>query len=1531
MDILKQVLTSSEADVIGITELGKNENNLRDERRRPSKVVKKWFENCVATPAWNERKSSSIFEPGGVMGITKDRSSAHTIKRGKDERRLGRWVWQTLKGKQEKKTTIITTYRAINTQVTAQNQLGYIRKRNVSIQPEDYWEQDLALLIERKKEEGDVIVIGDFNCNLNEKESKVNKFFETLNMREVIIEKYGKGPPTFAYGKNTIDGIFATERISIRQGEYGGTSLSPGDHLSPWVDIAESDMIGTSRDDRPPPILRKATSKIPSVRRKFCSVLNEEVQKHRLHAKAKELFNRARTNKRLTSDEAVEYEKIEGRLRKSVKYADSKCRKARIGRVPFSLKQKELMGRILVLRVTWKRMKLKGRPGRPRGRKLSRMIKKYKYVGPSRFSSLEEVETELKEASKAYNVFRPKASEYRNTHMGNLAEDIAQESGRDPEVVLKELLHRDQVKEHFKTIKRKEKRGARYGVDRVDIETNEGLRTLVNKKEIETEIIKANKEKLLQSRDTPLRQEPLRSLIGERMEFEKWERLLKKEIHIPAGLEEGTRLWFEAIQNFEDEPFDIEWTTEEYFEGWKSMSEDKSALPGIQAAHLKSIDSSTQAAEIISWMALIPLLTGYAPRQWKRGVDSMIPKKKNEWRPDKLRLILLMEARFNQNNKIIGRKMMEHGEAKGYLAREQFGSRKSKSAIEHALNKRITIDVARQSKTPAAYIANDAKSCYDRILLMVAYLTMRHMGVPEEAAKSSISTLVEMPRKVKTVYGESTESYSTNYILDEILHGIGQGNGYGPIIWAGISSPLLKILRDRNFGVKIKSPITREELEMAGYSFVDDTDQIEFTDEMLWEKVLENAQASLDLWECLLRTTGGALEPTKTDWVKVVYEWRDGVAKLERANFSETLTAKNPNGEVIEIKQIETSEARRTLGVWQSADGQEDTQKDVLIKKITEWGSATDGISNQEAKTASVSTLGRSIRYPLAATSLSNTQCKDIDKNLKKHVLGKLGVVRTAADNVAFGPVQMGGIGLHKTEIDQTIDHVKMIMQHGHCNTVTGKLLRNTIETHAIETGLGGNPFTADLDKVNYLTENTWIENTIRGCQKYDIEIDTSIQGIKRWTERDEFIMDRALTHIKGRALLRFNNVRLYLQVATTSDIANADGKSIDKNFLSGSRGKSPSPSTNAYQWPNVPEPNERDKANWTAALCKIYGNTPANPSLEYNNYRWFTYECKEVTMWNYDPMNDTIYQKCGKHWTMWKSATRHRRTTRSAITYRQANTTVEADKSRWQPITVATMEDNLIVIRSKGKYVPEEDGDEPQASWYSPLESTIDLESERNFIEQIEIGKGLLVADGSYKNGRSSAAIVAQHQRTESIDQNCRNTQTVTVPGHPSEQSSYRGELGGILAGIVYTNKKCEENNITEGKCIFGCDNKGALAASFGWKTPNPNWVCFDIVSMIRYHLRSSNIKWEGKHIKGHQDNGIKFSELSVEAQANVIADKKAKEELRRREIPIENNNTEGQPWHIKCKGQTITGSAEERLRHTMQVEESKKWWTEK
>ena len=234
---------------------------------------------------------------------------------------------------------------------------------------------------------------------------------------------------------------------------------------------------------------------------------------------------------------------------------------------------------------------------------------------------------------------------------------------------------------------------------------------------------------------------PLQSLLGEQMDYEKWEQILKKEINLPHDVEEGMRLWYDSIQNYEEESIEITWTIEEYCESWKKMSEEKASLPGIHAAHLKCLNSSTQAAEVISRLALVPLLTGYAPKQWKKRIDSMIPKIEGEWRPGKLRLILLMDARFNHNNKLIGRAILQYGEKNGLLAPGRYGSRKEKSAIEHAINKRLTIDITRQAKIQAIYIANDATSCYDHILLMLAYLTMRHYKVSELAAQSSIATL----------------------------------------------------------------------------------------------------------------------------------------------------------------------------------------------------------------------------------------------------------------------------------------------------------------------------------------------------------------------------------------------------------------------------------------------------------------------------------------------------------------------------------------------------------------------------------------------------------------------------------------------------------------------------------------------------------------------------------------------------------------------------------------------------------------------
>ena len=254
---------------------------------------------------------------------------------------------------------------------------------------------------------------------------------------------------------------------------------------------------------------------------------------------------------------------------------------------------------------------------------------------------------------------------------------------------------------------------------------------------------------------------------------------------------------------------------------------------------------------------------------------------------------------------------------------------------------------------------------------------------------------------------------------------------------------------------------------MAGYSYVDDTDQIELNDETTtWENVLANAQASLELWECLLRTTGGAIEPTKTFWVRILHVWKNGTATLQNPDQTEELWVKISQGILEKIKQINPSTAKRTLGVWQAADGQEDTQTEVLVSKIQDWGENTEGI-------------------------------------------------------------------------------------------------------------------------------------TILSCSKFNIRIETHFQGIPKWTTRDEFMMDYASKALGVKELKTFNKVRLYLNIATISDLAIADGSRVDKQILKGYRGGSPTPSRWAYKWPNIPSPTNKERQSWTAALGTILGTTDSDPSLE--------------------------------------------------------------------------------------------------------------------------------------------------------------------------------------------------------------------------------------------------------------------------------------------------------------------------------------------
>jgi hypothetical protein len=141
---------------------------------------------------------------------------------------------------------------------------------------------------------------------------------------------------------------------------------------------------------------------------------------------------------------------------------------------------------------------------------------------------------------------------------------------------------------------------------------------------------------------------------------------------------------------------------------------------------------------------------------------------------------------------------------------------------------------------------------------------MRNFGIPALVAKSTISSIMDMQHKVRTSYGDSDAYYGGDK-WEIKPHGCSQGNGYGPALWACISSPLLHILRNKGYGTKLHQPISHVSLHLAAFAFVDDTDiiQTESNFDTITESNTDNAkqlfsttQEALNSWSSLLQATG---------------------------------------------------------------------------------------------------------------------------------------------------------------------------------------------------------------------------------------------------------------------------------------------------------------------------------------------------------------------------------------------------------------------------------------------------------------------------------------------------------------------------------------------------------------------------------------------------------------------------------------------------------------------------------------------------
>lgn len=356
----------------------------------------------------------------------------------------------------------------------------------------------------------------------------------------------------------------------------------------------------------------------------------------------------------------------------------------------------------------------------------------------------------------------------------------------------------------------------------------------------------------------------------------------------------------------------------------------------LHFGHMKAAASSEFLSKFESSIAQIPYSTGYSPSLWQKGTIVMIQKKAKVDLVSKLLTLVLTSADFNHNNKILGRRTLHHAEQHQLLAKEQYGSRKHKRAIEHALHKRLTYDIMRQTRINGALCSNDAMSCYDRILHAVASLAYQRLGVPLPSIQCMLASIQNMKHNLRTSYGNSMWCISSKNTLIP-YQGILQGNGAAPATWVVLSTPLLNMLCTAGHGGFFNCPISGKLSHYVAFAYVDNTDLVEFNlanPSITIDEVLDNLQEAINRWEGGLKTTGGALVPSKS-WVYPISIQFDDEGDWSYESLSDidyTVTVKDHEDNTQEMPLEEAHVAKKTLGVFLAPDGNKPQNGEIRLE-----------------------------------------------------------------------------------------------------------------------------------------------------------------------------------------------------------------------------------------------------------------------------------------------------------------------------------------------------------------------------------------------------------------------------------------------------------------------------------------------------------------------------------------------------------------------------------------------------------------------
>ena len=1477
------LMAETETDIFAMAE-----TNV-DWRKLPKKktiweTTKSWFENVTTVASTNQHdKHDTPYQPGGTAVITQGDMALRVMGRSFDTDRMGRWCSVLYRGKENIKLRVISVYYA-----RKPNDFGhrkaYIQQKNAMLKLkikgdpcskfwDDFWKQ-----LDEWLEDGEQLIIGG-DWNKDVRDENFLKEFEERNLYPATMGRHdpATAPETYSGGKDPIDEIFVSSTLHIKASGFLEHSSSEGDHRPVWVDISKESALGDNFPDLPLYQARRLKCSDPRVVKKYLKHLHEFYERKGVYGKCIKLFNNF--SKPLSTEESELFEEIDNLRYQGMLQAEKKCRKLKMGQNKWSPKYALARKKIKYIKASLS--KLRGRAVNTQH--LFRLGKQLRFSTAGK--SEEELIKMIVTAKAEYEDIKVNHDDHRKTFLEDLASALEAAGKGSQASNLKQLQLREQQRTLFRRLKRL-KGEDNLSTSFVTTRNEDGTSTdIIEKEAIENAIIPTNQKKFHQSEDScPFLKHPLVDQFGFHGEKEGYKAFLEGTYEAPEDIDEITKSFINICQEQPAESIhSLSRTPLDFKESWIKMKE-KTSSRRLHFGHFKACCKDDALTAINYVLAEVPFQSGYSPTRWKNATDVMILKKAGLYDVDKLRTIVLYEADFNHNNKWLGKAMMDKACEFRKIATEQY-SIPGKKAIDHALNRRLIFDITRYQKSSLAMTSCDLKSCYDRIVHVPAMMAMHRAGASVEASSSMFATIQSAQHVTRTAFGDSTSTYGGIEHFNAPVMGVGQGNGCGPQVWAVVSSVMFEILKRKGLTTSFQAPISKEDLKLCGFAFVDDTDLLQACGTQKHhnnpEFTMQKMQESIDTWEAAAKTTGGSIAVDKSWFYLIHFEWKNGQWKYGDLDniLADELNCKDKNGRRQHLNYISADQAKEMLGVFLAPDGNNEKQIQEMKKKTKYLGELirSGHVDRNETWTSLTMVAMKSLEYPLPALTLSENDCIQIMWPLLKSYLPRAGINRHYPRDVLYGQVDKHGIGLKNLFLTQGISHVVDIINHLWHKSLTGTLIRQSLEYLRIELGMNGNIFDLNYNKVKHciLTES-WIEHTWKFVAEYGINIAPKIKEIELRRVGDSCIMEKVVRAniLEPNELKWFNRCRLFLKVATLADITTADGKFLRKDCLEGVQSKS----HRDLGWPNWERPPTYAWTIWRKSLRLVYTNGfsgrlshQLGPWKEFNTAEW---------EWMISRDRCKLYKSEGNTWKQFNLARSRTRSLRFSQSYHLVQ---RPDVKTLLPTGVRKAGKALvaedpadIVHTGKTEETLMEKLDPGKFRWlFSGMKRSDNIDK---IIEDLKNNNIQAVSDGSF--GLEGSIVTTAAWILKSQDGSQFLSGICTPPYNEGCKGAYRAELSGLLAIVHMTTYLSEKHGIQAGKVHIGCDNQKALTTSFQWVAAkrNTNQKHSDILSAISGLLKLNKISITYEHIPAHQDEILAQDQLTPLAQMNVQMDLMAK-----------------------------------------------------